>query len=186
MTRHLVVSATRAEAAHVPAGLPVVITGIGKTAAATAVTRAVLEAGREGGREDLVVVNIGTAGALRPGLEGLFVPGRVVNHDISAEALRALSYDPRDELEVDGGDGTVLATGDTFVTDPLVRDRLAGRAHLVDMEGYAVAFACDALGVPVRLIKHVSDQADAGAMDWPQLVDASARVLGEWLRGLAV
>jgi adenosylhomocysteine nucleosidase len=50
------------------------------------------------------------------------------------------------------------------------------------MEGYAVAFACQALGVPVRLVKHVSDNADAAAMDWPALVDASARVLGDWLR----
>jgi len=53
--------------------------------------------------------------------------------------------------------------------------------HLVDMEGYAVAYACRAFGAPARLIKHVSDQADAAAMDWPTLVDASARALGGWL-----
>lgn len=180
MPRYLVVSATRAEAAHVPAGLPVVITGIGKTAAATAVTRALLETDRE----HLVVLNIGTAGALRPEREGLFLPGRVVNHDISADALRTLGYDPRDELVLAGGDDTVLASGDTFVTDPAVRDRLAARADLVDMEGYAVAFACQALGVPVRLIKHVSDRADEAAMAWPDLVDASARVLGDFLADL--
>ena len=180
MTRYLVVSATRAEAAHVPPGVPVIITGIGKTAAATVVTRALLESDRE----DLVVLNIGTAGALRPGREGLFLPGRVTNHDISADALRSLGYDPRDELVLAGGDDTVLASGDTFVTDPLVRDRLAATADLVDMEGYAVTFACQALGVPVRLIKHVSDSADEGAMDWPELVDASAQVLGEFLKNL--
>ena len=50
---------------------------------------------------------------------------------------------------------------------PLVRDRLAERADLVDMEGYAVAFACRRLGVPVRLVKHVSDRADDSALDWP-------------------
>ena len=177
MTRYLIVSATRAEAAHVPADLPVVITGIGKTAAATAVTRALLETDRD----RLVVLNIGTAGALRGGREGLFVPGRVINHDISADALRSLGYDARDELVLEGGDDTVLASGDIFVTDPVVRDGLAARADLVDMEGYAVAFACDALGVPVRLVKHISDRADAGAMAWPELVDASARVLGAWV-----
>ena len=182
MTRYLVVSATRAEAAHVPSDLPVVVTGIGKTAAATAVTRALSETDRDG----LVVLNIGTAGALRPEREGLFLPGRVVNHDISAASLRALGVDPRDELTLEGGDDTVLASGDTFVTDPVLRDRLAARADLVDMEGFAVAFACDALGVPVRLVKHVSDRADAGAMAWPELVDASARVLGEWLAATTV
>lgn len=180
MTRYLVVSATHAEAAHVPDELPVVVTGIGKTAAATAVSRALLETDRE----RLEVLNIGTAGALRDGRTGLFLPGRVVNHDISAAALRAMDYDPRDELTIAGGDDTVLASGDTFVTDPLVRDRLAARADLVDMEGYAVAYACDALQVPVRLVKHVSDQADAGAMAWPDLVDASAQVLGAWLTEL--
>ena len=38
--RVLVVSATAAEAAHVPAGLPLVVTGMGKVAAATATARA--------------------------------------------------------------------------------------------------------------------------------------------------
>ncbi len=57
----------------------------------------------------------------------------------------------------------------------------AERADLVDMEGYAVAYACRRLGVPVRLVKHVSDSADESALDWPSLVDASARALGAWL-----
>ncbi len=173
----LVVAATRAEAAHVPQGLDVVVTGLGKTAAAVATTRAL--AGRD--LDGLTVVNLGTAGALRDGLEGLHEVGVVVNHDMNADAIRALGYDPQDRLEV-GPSELVLASGDVFVTDPSVRDLLARQAHLVDMEGYAVAFACRAFGVPVRLVKHVSDNADASALDWPALVDASARALGEWLR----
>ncbi len=173
----LVVAATRAEAAHVPDGLEVVVTGLGKTAAAVGVTRAL--AGRE--PAGLEVVNIGTAGALHDHLEGLHLPSVVLNHDIDAEVIRMLGYDADERIEL-GGDGPVLATGDVFVTDPVVRARLAERADLVDMEGYAVVYACRAIGVPVRLVKHVSDRADEGAMDWPSLVDASARVLGEWLR----
>jgi hypothetical protein len=107
----LVVAATRAEAAHVPRHLPVVVTGIGKTAAAVATTRAL--AGMDPART--CVVNIGTAGALRDGLDGLRLPGAVLNHDMSA------------------------------------------------------------------VVKHVSDSADASALDWPRLVDRSARVLGGWL-----
>jgi nucleoside phosphorylase len=87
-----------------------------------------------------------------------------------------------DRIEIAGGDGTVLASGDTFVNDPAVRDGLAAHAALVDMEGFAVAAVAGHFGVPVRLVKHVSDQADESAMDWPQAVDASARLLGEWLR----
>jgi nucleoside phosphorylase len=175
----LVVAATRAEASYVPDGLPVLLTGVGKTAAATAVAKALAET--PGVTE---VVNVGTAGALHDGLHGLYFPGRVLNHDLSADAIRLLGYDPMEDLPVGTGDPeVVLASGDVFVTDPAVRARIAQRARLVDMEGYAVVWACRAFGVPVRLVKHVSDNADEQAMAWPQLVDRSARALGEWLAG---
>jgi adenosylhomocysteine nucleosidase len=173
----LVVAATEAEAVHVPRHLPVVVTGLGKTAAAVATTRAL--AGVDPARTR--VVNVGTAGALHDGLEGLHLPGVVLNHDMNAEAIRALGYDPEERLVLGDGDGTVLASGDVFVTDPAVRAALARRADLVDMEGYAVVYACRRMGVDVRLVKHVSDNADAAALDWPRLVDRSARVLGAWL-----
>lgn len=175
----LVVAAIAAEAAHVPQSLPVLVTGVGKTLAAVAVTRAIAEHPRP---ERLQVVNVGTAGALRPGMEGLHEVGTVVNHDLSAEPIRRLGIDPRDVLELDPALPTVLASGDLFVSEVAVRDRLAERAHLVDMEGYAVALACLEMGVPVRLIKHVSDQADESAHDWSAAVDGCARELGDWLR----
>lgn len=176
-SRLLVVSATTAEAAHVPPDLPLVITGMGKVAAAAATARALAAYDDLSG---LTVVNIGTAGALRPGLSGLFEPGVVLNHDLSADLVRALGHDPQERLVV-GESEVVLATGDVFVTDPVVRDALAEKAHLVDMEGYAVAWAARQAGVPVRLVKHVSDAADESALDWPATVAASARILGEWL-----
>lgn len=178
VTEYMVVSAIRAEARYVPDGIPVVVTGIGKTAAAVAVSRALAERDTT----DLVVLNVGTTGALRDGMAGLYLPSEVINHDINADAVRAIGLDPQESLKVDGGDGTVLASGDVFVTDPVIRARLAERAHLVDMEAYGVVFACREFGVPVRLVKHVSDSADEAAMDWPALVDASAKALGEWVR----
>lgn len=183
------VSATRAEAAHVPADLPVIITGVGKVAAASAVSSALAVARATGTPYDLVV-NIGSAGALHDHLEGLHEIGSVLNHDLSADVLRGFGYDPQEWLTVaptdgvtDGvTDGLRLATGDMFVSDATTRVRLAAQADLVDMEGYAVAWACRQAAVPVRLIKHVSDKADEGALDWLALVDLSARALGEWLR----
>lgn len=172
------VSATVAEAAHVPDRFPLVVTGLGKVAAAVGTTRALAA---YDDLADMVVVNVGTAGALRDGVSGLHLPGVVLNHDINGDAIRALGHDPQERLEVAGGDGSVLASGDVFVTDPAIRRRLASLAHLVDMEGYGVAFACREAGVPVRLVKHVSDNADESALDWPSRVDASALVLGEWL-----
>jgi len=177
VTEYLVVSAVAGEARYVPEGVPVVVSGIGKTAAAVATSRAL----GERDTRDLVVLNVGTTGALRDGMAGLYLPSQVINHDINADAVRALGIDPQETLQVEGGDGTVLASGDVFVTDPAVRARLAERAHLVDMEAYGVVYACREYGVPVRVVKHVSDSADESALDWPALVDASAKVLGEWV-----
>jgi len=178
VTEYLVVSAVAGEARYVPAGVPVVVSGVGKTAAAVATARALAERDTS----DLVVLNVGTTGALRDGLSGLYLPSEVVNHDINSDAVRTLGLDPQETLHVEGGDGTVLASGDVFVTDPVVRRRLAERADLVDMEAYGVVYACREYGVPVRVVKHVSDSADETALDWPALIDASAKVLGEWVR----
>lgn len=173
----LVVSATSAEAAYVPVGIETVICGIGKVDAAVAVAAAVARRGTP----SVTVVNIGTAGALRPGLTGLYLPSVARNHDISAGILRSLGHAVHDQVELPGGDGTALATGDHFVTDPAVRDELARHSHLVDMEGYAIARACERLGVECVLVKHVSDDADESALEWPERIDHSARVLGDWL-----
>jgi adenosylhomocysteine nucleosidase len=182
MSRLLVIAATRREAAYVPAHLPLVVTGVGKTAAATATSRALAALDDRSG---LTVVNIGSAGALRDGLSGLHEIDVVVNHDLDAAVIRAFGEDPQERLVLrpDQHDPMILATGDVFVTEAAVRIRLARHAHLVDMEGYAVAFAATAFGVSVRLVKHVSDQADEGAHDWASLVDHSARALGQWLAG---
>jgi adenosylhomocysteine nucleosidase len=177
VTEFVVVSAVAGEARYVPDRIPVLVTGVGKTAAAVAVSR--MLARRD--TADLVVLNVGTTGALRDGLAGIYLPSVVINHDVNAEAIRAIGLDPQEELRVEGGDGSVLASGDVFVTDPGVRARLAERAHLVDMEAYGVVYACREYGVPVRVVKHVSDSADEAALDWPALVDASAKVLGEWV-----
>lgn len=174
----LVVSATAVEAAHVPSRFEVLLTGIGKVDAAIAVTEA-LARYPAGARP--IVVNVGTAGALHDHRSGLHVPSEVLNHELSADALRAMGYPAQERLSLPGGDGSVLATGDVFVSDPAVRDVLAQRADLVDMEGFAIAAACARMGAQCRLVKHVSDNADESAMDWPSRVDASARVLADWL-----
>lgn len=177
----LVVSATRAEAAHVPDGATVLITGLGKVGAAIALTRE-LAAGPGRYRR---VINIGTAGGLKLHHAGLYLPSRVIEHDLSVDELAALGYPMPATWELEGGDGTVLATGDAFVNDAAERDRLAGRADLVDMEAAALVRVCVDFGVPVRVVKVVSDYADDSAMDWPSAVDAAARDLGRWLADTA-
>lgn len=172
----LIVSATAVEASHVPRGLPVLITGLGKTAAAAQLSR---ELARR--PEISRIINIGSAGALHDHLDGLHVIGTVINHDISAEAIRALGYDVEDELVIDPTAPIRLATGDVFVSEPLVRAGLARRADLVDMEGFAIAWTARLFEVETVLVKHVSDNADETAHDWVSAVEHSARALGAWL-----
>ena len=178
----LVAAAVRSEVAALPPGLDVVVTGLGKTAAAIAVTRR-LACMSDEELAALTVINVGTCGALRPGLRGVFEPGVVLNHEMNGDAIRQLGFDPHERLTLPHGDtDVVLATGDVFVADGQLRDRLGRSASLVDMEGYAVAAACRAFDVDVRLVKHVSDDADHNAVDWVTSVHASASDLGEWWR----
>lgn len=174
----LIVSATQAEARYVPSGARLLVTGIGKMRATAALTRALADPSAPSTR---LVVNIGTAGALHDHHAGLFLPSVVVEHDISATELRAMGYPIVDRWEVPDGDGSVLASGDTFVADPVRRASLAQQADLVDMEGCAVTYVAAAFDVRCQLVKVVSDGADEQAMDWPSLVDGAARLLGDWL-----
>lgn len=174
----LLVVALEEEAAHLHVhDLPILVTGAGKVNAAVALATIL---GEHSPRE---VINLGTAGSLHDGLTGIHEIGTVIQHDLDDDALHHLTglhFGPPVEL---APDGLVLTTGDTFVADPLVRERLAKTAHVVDMEGYALARAAGVAGVPVRLIKHVSDSADdSAAASWSETVDHCAEQLGAWVK----
>ncbi len=176
--RPLLVVAVRAEAQFLDDRLPVLITGIGKINASAAVTAALA-----GPVRPASVINLGTSGALRPGLTGLHEISTVIQHDLDTELLFRLTGETYGApLKLDAPGDIALASGDTFVTDGAQRDALAQQAHLVDMEGYAVAAAAQRAGLPVRLIKLVSDDADENSTrTWPETVRACARVLADWV-----
>lgn len=171
----LLVVALDLEAGELGDRLPLLITGVGKVRAAVA-TASLLAATRPS-----MVVNLGTAGGLRHGLDGVHEVGTVMQHDFDSEAIESttgLSFGPPILL----GDGATLATGDQFVQGGAMRDELARVADLVDMEGYAVAAACRAADVPVRLVKLVSDDADEHALtSWIDSVRDHARTLAHWV-----
>lgn len=178
--RPLLVVALEEEADALDDGLPILVTGPGKVHAATAVT-AILAAARPS-----VVVNLGTAGGLHDGLHGVHEIHTVIQHDFDAATFRALvNRDYGQPIRLDSGAAElVLATGDRFVADSDLRLALSRDAHLVDMEGYAVAWAARTAGVPVRLVKLVSDDAGEGAVrTWAETVDEHARALSRWVRG---
>ncbi|MGK4580758.1 nucleosidase [Kitasatospora sp. HPMI-4] len=177
--RPLLVVAAEEEAVHLGDGLPVLLTGIGKVNAAASLATVLAR-----GAVPSEIVNLGTAGALRPGWSGIHQVPQVIQHDIDPTALHALTgrlYGA--PITVSEAPGPILATGDLFVSDPQARDRLAERADLVDMEGYALASVAQHAGVPIRLIKHVSDEADeSAARSWRESVDGSSKILAEWVR----
>lgn len=185
----LVVVALEQEARHFVTDFPVLVTGVGKVRAALAVAYVL-----GGGIRPRELVNVGTAGGLHPGMAGTHEVAMVFQHDFDDPALHAVTgrHDgPPLTLSATRAvtpehaaapTAPVLASGDRFVAGGPLRDRLAAIADLVDMEGYAVAAAGAALGVPTRLVKHVSDHADESAgTTWVEGVDACARILAEWV-----
>ena len=66
------------------------------------------------------------------------------------------------------------------VDGPFAEFRLA---DLADMEGYAVAAVAKAVGVPVRLVKQVSDDGtEQAARSWSDSMAACADELAAWVR----
>ena len=173
--RALLVVALREEGEHLhELGLPVLVTGAGKVRAATAAARTLAD------QRPSEVINLGTAGALKDGLSGIHVIGRAVQHDFDGEAIFALTGE-NFGAPLELGDGPGLATGDRFVADPQLRERLAKLADLADMEGYAVAAVAQAVGVPVRLVKIVSDDGtEHAARSWSDSMADCAEQLAGW------
>lgn len=157
---------------------PVVVTGVGKVAAATATAWVCLE------HRPSTVLNVGTAGALTLDIAHDVVHeiGTVIQHDLDSRAIAELiGADPAPPIHL-LGHGPVLATGDRFVASPADRDALGARAQLVDMEGYAVAAAAKRMWVPARLAKIVSDDAGHDAATrWVESLAPASRALAAWL-----
>jgi adenosylhomocysteine nucleosidase len=178
LDRPLLVVALEEEATHLHVGdLPVFVTGVGKVCAASALSALLAR------HRPVRLVNLGTAGSLKPGWEGPHVVARVIQHDFDDEAIHAITGEHYGAPIVLGEGGPVLASGDAFVNDPVVRNRLALQADLVDMEGYAVARVARQFGLEVTLVKDISDGAGEGAgHTWKQAVADCAERLGVWVR----
>jgi adenosylhomocysteine nucleosidase len=188
--RPLVVAALREEVAHVGAGFEVLVTGVGKAVAAARLARRLADLPTPS-----LVVNVGTAGAVDPSVEGLVEIEVVTQHDFAYSALEELLAEPpvfgyrltRDaapeRIEAIPIGARALATGDAFVSDVGAAALIADRGvQLVDMEAFAYAATCAAFDAPLVCVKAVSDRADAGAGEsWLEAIDECARRLGAWL-----
>lgn len=148
------------------AGVPHLLSGVGKLNAALSLSDAILAVGL---RELERVVVLGTAGVVGegPSLDEVYQISAAVQHDFSLPSPR---LEPAGEILAETA---VIATGDVFVKDDAQRRLIAELgASLVDMETYAYASVCAKLGVPLQVFKAPSDFADSSTTDeeWDTVV----------------
>ncbi|TQJ30987.1 nucleoside phosphorylase [Microbacterium sp. SLBN-146] len=178
----LLVAALDSELTAFPADLPGftrLVTGPGKLKAAYALTRALDAADYE---EILVV---GTAGAIDPALESeVYEIAAAIQHDVvdlDGVVGQHISLPGRVDT---ARDGVTIATGDHFVDGAESVEVVRGLgAGLVDMETYAYIWVAQQFGVPIRVLKSVSDRAQDDAItDWRETVAACSAQLREVVR----
>lgn len=178
----LLVAALESELVAFPEALPGfdrLVTGPGKLQATYALTRAL-----DAKPYDEIVV-VGTAGAIDSLLDAsVYEVNAALQHDVTdidGIVGQHVSLPARVDL---GREGVTIATGDRFVDDAeaVATIRPLG-AGLVDMETYAYAWVAQRFGVPIRVLKAVSDRAQDGAItDWHAAVAACSEQLRDRIR----
>ena len=113
-----------------------------------------------------LVINYGTAGAIKKGLSGVVECTKFFQRDMDVRGLLNLNlgetpFDNINEI-INSKDGFSCGTGDSFVTNKIEMD-----VDLVDMEAYALAKVCKLENIKFRCFKYISDNADKNATtDW--------------------
>lgn len=154
-------------------GFERLVTGPGKLQATYALTRR-LDAG---GVDEILVV--GTAGSLDRTVTGLHEIAAAIQHDVTdIDGIAGQHVSLPARVQTRGGTATI-ATGDHFVDDSAavasIRDL---GAVLVDMETYAYIWVAEQFGVPITVLKAVSDNAqDDAVTDWRDAVAACSATL---------
>ena len=191
--------------AFAAAGVPHLITGVGKINATLALTEALLGAQEQSGESSGAgagavvgagvgaavgagasferVVVLGTAGAVddEVRLDAVYQIEAFVQHDFSLPSPKVVPAGPLLEVVP----LSIIATGDVFVQDDSQRAALSAvGAHLVDMESYAYAVVCERLGIPLQVFKVPSDFADSSTTqdEWDGVVMTKSRQLFEFAR----
>lgn len=158
------------------AGVPHLVTGVGKINATLSLSQAILRPEPGAAAVDRVVV-LGTAGAIgdEARLDTVYQISGAVQHDYSLPSPKIVPAGEMLPIET-----AVIATGDVFVQNDAQRESIAALgATLVDMESYAYAVVCERLGVPLQLFKAPSDFADSSTTqdEWDGVVMSKSRQL---------
>jgi len=150
--KDIILIALEAEAPNMAKWENVFFTGVGKINAALTAGRLIQK------YKPQRVWNFGTAGGILLN-SGCHAMTNFVERDKGKcpDALEVML--PKEPVIISFGVGYTCSTGDNFVTDP----NLEIPAHVVDMEAFAIAKACDKEQVDFKCYKFVSDSADDSA-----------------------
>lgn len=169
--------------------LYVVQSGVGEIYAASATQMLITRYGVE------MIVNFGICGGLTPdmALTKAVVVEKIVHYDFDTSAVdgcepgRYLCYPdiyiPISEELVEAAveaepalERVICASGDKFIGDPEKKSELNRlfSAKICEMEAAGIALTANRAGVPVMIIKAVSDSASAGAGEFSAMVDEAA------------
>lgn len=166
----LLVAALDSELQAFPESLPGfdrLVTGPGKLKATYFLTRAL-----DAAEYDEIVV-VGTAAAIDPRLdEDVYDISVALQHDVKDLDGVVGQHVSLPARVTTGRPGVTIATGDHFVdgTEAVAAIRPLG-AGLVDMEAFAYIWVAQQFGVPIRIIKSVSDRGENDALvDWRETV----------------
>jgi adenosylhomocysteine nucleosidase len=132
-----------------------------------------------------MVINFGSAGAVKSKISGLVQVSRVIQRDMDVQGLGFElgqtpfetgedSFELEDCSKIDNNhDGIKVScsTGDNFVSE---EPKLT--SDIVDMELYAIAKICSRENVPLFSWKYISDQADGNSpKDWENNVSRGVK-----------
>ncbi|MEJ1088131.1 nucleoside phosphorylase [Microbacterium sp. Mu-80] len=178
----LLVAALASELQAFPAELPGfdrLVTGPGKMMATYGLTRAL-----DAAPYDEIVV-VGTAGAVSDAVaSGIHDVSAAIQHDVQdLEGVIGQHVSLPARVET-GRAGLTIATGDIFVDDADAVARISALGGvLVDMETYAFVWVAHRFGVPIRVVRVVSDRAQDGATQvWDDVVAACSAQLWEFMQ----
>jgi adenosylhomocysteine nucleosidase len=163
-TELLIITALESELKResLPRGVEIVYCGVGKINAAMTSIKAIQQYSPKR------ILNFGTAGKIKPELQGLLEIGKVIQRDMDAEPLAPRGITPfchRPQAYLSTGK-FLCGSGDSFVTatDPWLHSQ---GVDLVDMELYAIAAIAHEHHIPWQSFKYITDDAnESSGKDW--------------------
>ena len=161
-------------------GYDIVVTGPGKLNATAGLTEALVR-----GDYDEILV-LGTSGTVDESITGTHDVAAAVQHDVW-DGEKIIGNHLADSIPTrveTGREGLVVATGDHFVdtAEGAQRVRDLG-ATFIDMETYAYIWVAQRFGVPIRVVRIVSDGAEEDAFTtWDEVVADCSAKLWNWFQ----